>query len=812
MPDIELDDLLGQQIGSYRVERLIGRGGMGAVFLGTHAMLGTPAAIKVLAPEFSANPEMVARFEREARNAALLNHPNIVSVFDIGRWNGLTFMCMPFIEGKSLRAILDQGSMNLVEAMLLMDKILEAIAFAHGRTVLHRDLKPDNIIVTPEGHPRITDFGLARNMSSDVQLTHAGQVIGTPLYMPVEQWDAEELDERTDVYALGITFYEMLCGKPPFPPDLQPGHLFRLIAAADFLKPREIDDSIPVEVETVCLKMMALEASERYRDATTARNDLLDALQLLNDTQPEAMTRKINAARVDSKVGQWRADASASGSGISMRPGGTPGSRPPGSGMLTPIRPATGSGNITPVRRNATPISPISPPRPPSSTGAPRGVIPPPPRPPSQPGSPGSHSGSGFGNPTGRTPTPVTPAATPPGGMLAASVNFDALLGDDEGAVTPPSGSTDSTDLVGSSGSSDETSYGDTLLVIGGAEEVMKAHDAFAALEAAAGATQADDDDDDDDDEVFELTDAMTVRITNPDATAATTTDADDDDGWGPAPANPTVLVRKPEADNTDQTDAAAGEDVTASVEDRLTPSAGVIPADPFGDLESESGDDNDADLVADDVAQASRETVEDDLDVSADDDEPGEDLDINAMLRDVANDSEDAISSEKLDTNGIDVSDDDEPGEDLDINEMLKDVADDGAEKLDTDGIDVNASDADSGDVNVDELLEEVEDEDEDEVEVEDSDYDPAGSADGLTSPPSTPPPPPPPTMVDEDNLIADPLAFESAESRIPSPGLDAYLASAPPPPPPPPPANADSPDFGNYDDVDIEDENPFG
>jgi serine/threonine protein kinase len=215
-----LREALERAIGfQYRIERLLGRGGMGAVYLAHELALDRDVAIKVLPPEQASSQQLRERFRREARTAARLSHPNIVPLYTFGEHNGLMYFVMGYVAGESVASRLRrEGPLASDEARTLLAEVADALVYAHRHGVIHRDIKPDNILIDADsGSPRLTDFGIAKATLTDTLLTMTGQFIGTPAYMSPEQaLGGVDLDARSDIYSLGVAAYEMVSGRLPF--------------------------------------------------------------------------------------------------------------------------------------------------------------------------------------------------------------------------------------------------------------------------------------------------------------------------------------------------------------------------------------------------------------------------------------------------------------------------------------------------------------------------------------------------------------------------------------------------------------------
>jgi serine/threonine protein kinase len=210
-------DLSGRELGGYRLERRLGSGGMGDVYVAEQKSLGRRVAVKVLRPEMLRHPGAVERFEREARAAAALAHGNIVQIHEVACVDGIHFLAEEYVAGPSLKAWLaSRGPLDARQALAVLAQVGAAVAQAAEQGIVHRDIKPENLLLTRSGHVKVADFGLARLVADDVELTQAGTTLGTPLYMSPEQGRGESVDARSDLYSLGATVYHLLAGRPPF--------------------------------------------------------------------------------------------------------------------------------------------------------------------------------------------------------------------------------------------------------------------------------------------------------------------------------------------------------------------------------------------------------------------------------------------------------------------------------------------------------------------------------------------------------------------------------------------------------------------
>jgi len=257
----------------YQIVRKLARGGMADVYLARDLSLDRPVALKVLFPEFASDPSFVERFRREARSAAKLNHPNIVSIFDWGEEQGWYFIVMEYVEGRTLRELARaEGPLEPVRAAEVAADIAGALAFAHRNGVIHRDVKPGNVMIADL--VKVTDFGIARAGDPAESLTQTGAVMGTATYFSPEQAKGRDTDPRSDVYSLGVVLYEMVAGRPPFVGDSPVSVAYQHVKEPP-TPPREHNPDVPPALEGVILKAMAKEPADRYPSADALRTDLL---------------------------------------------------------------------------------------------------------------------------------------------------------------------------------------------------------------------------------------------------------------------------------------------------------------------------------------------------------------------------------------------------------------------------------------------------------------------------------------------------------------------------------------------------------
>jgi beta-lactam-binding protein with PASTA domain/predicted Ser/Thr protein kinase len=266
--------------GRYRVLSRLGSGGMADVYLAHDQLLGREVAVKVLHHHFAEDQEFVERFKREASSAAALSHPNIVGIFDRGEWNGTYYIAMEYVAGRSLKALVrETGPLDPALAIDTVIQILRAARFAHRRGVIHRDLKPHNVLLDEDGRARVTDFGIARAGASDMTLT--GSIMGTAQYLSPEQAQGYAVSAASDIYSVGVILYELLTGVVPFEGETAVAIAFKQVSATP-RPPSELNPALPHSLDAVVLRALAKDPIERYADD----DELIAALEAERERLP----------------------------------------------------------------------------------------------------------------------------------------------------------------------------------------------------------------------------------------------------------------------------------------------------------------------------------------------------------------------------------------------------------------------------------------------------------------------------------------------------------------------------------------------
>lgn len=283
--DLFNKELIGRRLGQYRLISHIGSGGMGEVYLAEDTRLDRRVAIKVLSSSFTADTTQVGRFQQEARAASALNHPNIITVYDINESDGTQYIATEFIEGHTLRTRLAEGNLELRESLDIAIQVASALSAAHGAGVVHRDVKPENMMLRPDGYVKVLDFGIAKltevrrpQLQSEAPTralvkTGKGVVMGTAHYMSPEQARGQTVDARTDIWSIGVVLYEMVTGRVPFEGDT-PSDCIASILKTEPRPLSEIRPHVPVRLEWIMQKALRKDADERYQKAKELLSDL----------------------------------------------------------------------------------------------------------------------------------------------------------------------------------------------------------------------------------------------------------------------------------------------------------------------------------------------------------------------------------------------------------------------------------------------------------------------------------------------------------------------------------------------------------
>ena len=290
-----MDTVEGRQLGQYIVDREIGRGSMGAVYRAHHVNSDQPVAIKVLLSALTTDPSFITRFTRETEALQAMRHPNVIRILDAGQDNAMLYYVMEFINGTNVGSLLKQKSrISVPQAVEICAQVADALDYIHEHGhLIHRDIKPDNIMVDRWSRAKVLDFGLAR-IDGAYTITRAGMVVGSLYYVPPEHLRGERIDGRADIYALGVSLYEMLAGERPFRgKTLQ--EMSRAIAAGNPVPPSLLEPTVNLELERIILKAVARKREDRFARASEMRDDLRRLQQSSAAAGELALTQPLSA-------------------------------------------------------------------------------------------------------------------------------------------------------------------------------------------------------------------------------------------------------------------------------------------------------------------------------------------------------------------------------------------------------------------------------------------------------------------------------------------------------------------------------------
>jgi serine/threonine protein kinase/beta-lactam-binding protein with PASTA domain len=266
--------------GRYELQEQVGGGGMAVVYRALDTLLGRTVAVKMLRPQYVEDDEFISRFRQEAQSAAKLSHPNIVNIYDVGMTDGEYYIVMEFVNGPTLKDVIrERGPLSPEETIQITRQICDALEHAHSHHIVHRDIKPHNILLTKTGQVKVTDFGIARAMTGNtLTYDHSGSVLGSVHYLSPEQARGGAAGVKSDIYSLGVVMYEMLTGRLPFQGDSAVSVALKHLRD-QFVEPRQIKPDIPQSLENIVLKCLVKSPDHRYSDMRAMKRDLNDALQ-----------------------------------------------------------------------------------------------------------------------------------------------------------------------------------------------------------------------------------------------------------------------------------------------------------------------------------------------------------------------------------------------------------------------------------------------------------------------------------------------------------------------------------------------------
>ncbi|MGM0419396.1 MAG: Stk1 family PASTA domain-containing Ser/Thr kinase [Bacillota bacterium] len=290
----------------YKINKELGRGGMAIVYEATDIMLDRQVALKMVRPEYASDDAFIEKIKHEARAVARISHPNVVNIYDIGQVEKAHYLVMENINGQNLKDIIEaRGKLPVIEALDIASQIAAALHVAHDNSIVHCDIKPHNIIVTPENQVKVTDFGIARAVSSTMTLNTTNSIVGSAHYFSPEQAKGGEITPSTDIYSLGIVLYEMLTGKVPYTGETAVAVALQHIKA-DLPDPNKFNSSIPVEVIDIIEKALAKDSRERYSNALELREELLKAMAKVNKSKKKIDKGGLDKTKIHSSSKDYK--------------------------------------------------------------------------------------------------------------------------------------------------------------------------------------------------------------------------------------------------------------------------------------------------------------------------------------------------------------------------------------------------------------------------------------------------------------------------------------------------------------------------
>ncbi|HIE43533.1 MAG TPA: serine/threonine protein kinase [Candidatus Omnitrophica bacterium] len=298
-----IEELAGKTLGDYGILEEIGRGGMGVIYKAHQKSLDRIVALKVVKVGIGINEGMIKRFQREAMTAANLKHPNIISIHEVGKSGEFHYFSMNYVDGNTLEEEISKNKISLRRSLEIIIEVAKALQYAHSMGIIHRDVKPSNILIDKNGGVHVGDFGIAKRSKPRFETTQTTGIIGTPHYMSPEQAKGRTVDQRSDIFSLGVVFYEMLTKRVPFDGDTVLNILKKLLEE-DPILPRRLNPHIPPEVETICLKALNKQPERRYATALEMAEDIEHFLRGEPIKAKPASTSTVSGKQYDDVVWQ----------------------------------------------------------------------------------------------------------------------------------------------------------------------------------------------------------------------------------------------------------------------------------------------------------------------------------------------------------------------------------------------------------------------------------------------------------------------------------------------------------------------------